>query len=111
MEGTHCFRRQNCEQTGFALPVVEYGRSEGCSITGGYVYRGAGIPRLQGAYFYADYCGGWVRSLRIQGGVVVEETDWPELQAGGRVTSFGEDAVGELYLVTEEGGVFKIVPE
>jgi glucose/arabinose dehydrogenase len=111
MEGRHCFGREECDQTGLTLPVLEYDHSDGCSITGGYVYRGAGIPRLQGTYFYADYCGGWVRSLRMQGGVVVEETDWPELQAGGRVTSFGEDAAGELYLVTEEGGVFKIVPE
>jgi glucose/arabinose dehydrogenase len=111
MEGTHCFRRQNCDQTGFALPVVEYGRGDGCSITGGYVYRGAAIPFLQGHYFYADYCAGWVRSLRMENGVVVEQTEWPELEPGGLVTSFGEDAAGELYIVTQQGGVFEIVPQ
>jgi glucose/arabinose dehydrogenase len=111
MEGRHCFVAQGCDQTGLALPVLEYSHSDGCSVTGGYVYRGAALPGLQGTYFYADYCGGWVRSFRMQGGVVVEETDWPALEPGGRVTSFGEDAAGELYLVTEQGGVFKIVPE
>jgi glucose/arabinose dehydrogenase len=110
MEGRHCFSSQ-CDQTGLTLPVVEYSHSDGCSVTGGYVYRGAAIPGLQGAYFYSDFCRGWVRSLRIAGGVAVEETDWPELRPGGFVTSFGEDAAGELYLLTEEGGVFKIVPQ
>ena len=111
MEGRHCFRTQLCDQVGLVLPVLEYDHSSGCSVTGGYVYRGAAIPTLQGLYFYADYCGGWVRSLRMQGGTAVEETDWPALRPEGQVTSFGEDAAGELYLLTEEGGVFKIVPE
>jgi hypothetical protein len=111
MEGRHCFRGPECDQTGLTLPVVEYDHSDGCSVIGGYVYRGAVVPALQGTYFYADYCRGWVRSFRMQGGVVVEETDWPALQPGGLVTSFGKDAAGELYLVTEQGGVFKIVPQ
>jgi glucose/arabinose dehydrogenase len=111
MEGTHCFGRRDCDQTGLILPVVEYGRSDGCSITGGYVYRGDAIPFLQGHYFYADYCAGWVRSVRMENGVVLEQKEWPELEPGGLVTSFGEDAAGELYIVTQQGGVFKIVPQ
>jgi glucose/arabinose dehydrogenase len=110
MEGLHCFRGQECDQTGLALPVVEYSHSDGCSVIGGYVYRGAAIPALQGKYFYADYCSGWVRSFQMEAGVAVDETDWPELRPGGQVTSFGEDAAGELYLVTEQGSVFKVVP-
>jgi glucose/arabinose dehydrogenase len=110
MEGRHCFR-QGCDQAGLTLPVVEYGHTDGCAVISGYVYRGAAIPALQGNYFYADYCRGWVRSFRIEGGVAVEETDWPALQPGGQVTSFGEDAAGELYLLTQQGGVFKIVPQ
>jgi glucose/arabinose dehydrogenase len=110
MEGTQCFRERDCDQTGITLPVLEYGRSDGCSITGGYVYRGDAIPTLQGHYFYADYCAGWVRSFRIEGGVPAAQTDWPELRPGGLVTSFGEDGAGELYLVTQQGSVFKIVP-
>jgi glucose/arabinose dehydrogenase len=111
MEGNHCFNRQECDQTGLTLPVLEYNHSEGCSVTGGHVYRGAAIPGLQGTYFYADYCLGWVRSFRIQGGAVTDTKEWPELKPGGQVTSFGEDAAGELYLLTQQGGLFKIVPQ
>ncbi|HEV8454371.1 MAG TPA: hypothetical protein VGQ24_05745, partial [Gemmatimonadales bacterium] len=111
MEGRHCFEHDQCDQTGLTLPVLEYSHSDGCSVIGGYVYRGAAIPRLQGTYFYADYCRGWVRSFRVEGGMAVEETDWPALRPGGQVTSFGEDAAGELYLLTQQGGVFKIVPQ
>jgi glucose/arabinose dehydrogenase len=110
MEGRHCFR-QGCDQAGLTLPVVEYGHTDGCAVISGYVYRGAAIPALQGNYFYADYCRGWVRSFRMEGGMAVEETDWPALRPGGQVTSFGEDAAGELYLLTQQGGVFKIVPQ
>jgi glucose/arabinose dehydrogenase len=110
MEGRHCAKAQGCDQAGLTLPVLEYEHSDGCAVIGGYVYRGVAIPALQGSYFYADYCRGWVRSFRVSGGVVTQETDWPALQPGGQVTSFGEDAAGELYLLTEQGGVFKIVP-
>jgi glucose/arabinose dehydrogenase len=111
MEGRHCFREESCDQTGLTLPVLEYNHSDGCSIIGGYVYRGAAIPTLQGNYFYADFCGGWVQSFRMEGGMAGEETDWPALRPGGQVTSFGEDAAGELYLLTEQGSVFKIVQQ
>jgi glucose/arabinose dehydrogenase len=110
MEGLHCLR-QECDGTGLALPVVEYSHEDGCSVTGGYVYRGSAVPSLQGKYFYSDFCRGWVRSLRMEGGVALEQTDWPELQPGGLVTSFGEDAAGELYLLTRQGGVYKIVSQ
>lgn len=111
MEGGHCFQINiQCDQTGLTLPVLEYDHTEGCSVIGGYVYRGAAIPPLQGNYFYADYCVGWVRSFRVDGGVAVDRAAWPTLEPGGPITSFGEDAAGELYVLTEEGGVFKIVP-
>jgi glucose/arabinose dehydrogenase len=111
MEGRHCFRGDECDQAGLTLPVLEYSHSTGCSVISGYVYRGAAIPALQGTYFFADFCGGWVRSFRMEGGMIVDETDWPALRPGGLVTSFGEDTAGELYLLTEQGGVFKIVPQ
>ena len=110
MEGAHCFGAAGCDQAGLTLPALEYEHSDGCAVVSGYVYRGAAIPALQGTYFYADYCRGWVRSFRVSGSVVTQETDWPALQPGGQVTSFGEDAAGELYLLTQQGGVFKIVP-
>jgi glucose/arabinose dehydrogenase len=108
MEGRHCLRRE-CDQTGLVPPVLEYPHTEGCSIIGGYVYRGAAIPNLAGTYFYADYCAGWVRSLKMVGGAPTELTEWPELKPGGQITSFGQDAAGELYVVTQQGGVYRIV--
>jgi glucose/arabinose dehydrogenase len=111
MEGSHCFRESACGQTGLTLPVFEYSHDEGCSITGGFVYRGSAIPALQGHYFYADYCQGWVRSLRYSAGVVTDQTEWPSLVPGGPVLSFGEDALGEIYVLDESGRVSKIVPD
>jgi glucose/arabinose dehydrogenase len=111
MEGKHCFGAGPCDQTGLTLPAHEYTHGQGCSITGGYVYRGSAIPALPGQYFFADFCQGWVRSFRLVGGAATELTDWRVLQPGGSITSFGEDGVGELYLMSANGGVFKIVPE
>ena len=110
-EGRHCFAQANCDLAQFTLPVLEYSHGEGCSITGGYVYRGAAIPALQGHYFYADYCQGWVRSFRLQDGQAVEPQQWPTLAPGGTITSFGQDAAGELYVLTAEGRVSRIVPQ
>jgi glucose/arabinose dehydrogenase len=109
MEGRHCLQEDGCDQSGLVLPVLEYDHSDGCSVTGGYVYRGGAIPQLQGHYFYADFCQGWVRSFRVDD-AALERVDWPSLHPGGTVSSFGEDSAGELYLLTGEGRVFKIVP-
>jgi glucose/arabinose dehydrogenase len=111
MEGTHCFLASGCDQTGLTLPVLEYNHDEGCSITGGYVYRGSAIPTLQGHYLYADLCQRWVRSFRYVDGTVTERTDWPSLTPPGSLLSFGEDASGELYVLDESGRVSKIVPD
>ncbi len=109
MEGSHCFLR-NCDPTGMVLPVLEYGHSEGCSVTGGFVYRGEAIPELAGHYFYGDWCRGWVRSFRYDG-AVTEQRDWTDdLGTVGQINSFGLDAAGELYLATWEGTVARIVP-
>jgi glucose/arabinose dehydrogenase len=109
-EGTHCYSTPTCDPGAFTLPVLEYSHSEGCSITGGYVYRGAAIPALQGHYFYADFCRGWVRSFRLQDGQAVESQQWSALAPGGSITSFGQDAAGELYVLTAEGQVSRIAP-
>ncbi|MBI4521797.1 MAG: PQQ-dependent sugar dehydrogenase [Gemmatimonadetes bacterium] len=109
MEGAHCFRATTCNQVGLTLPIAEYGHSaQACSITGGHVYRGAAIPSLAGQYFYGDYCGGWVRSLRVRSGNDVEIHEW-ELGSLGNITSFGEDARGELYILTEGGRIYRLV--
>ena len=107
MEGPDCMV-DGCDQTGLTLPTVAYSHSEGCSITGGYVYRGTAVPELQGQFLFADFCFGWVHSIPSSGDPG-EPVDWPALSPGDNVTSFGEDAAGELYVLTASGGVFKIV--
>ena len=108
-EGFLCAQGGTCDRTGFTDPVLDYSHDEGCSITGGYVYRGAALTGLQGTYFFGDFCGGWVRSIRMADGQVTEDTSWPALDTGGRITSFGEDAAGELYVLTSDGRVSRIV--
>ena len=108
-EGNDCYGTSICDRTGLTAPVLDYGHGEGCAVVGGYVYRGAAIPSLRGTYFYGDHCQGWVRSFRYQSGVATEPTDWTALRPGGNVTSFGEDARGELYVMTLQGGVYRIV--
>ena len=111
MEGTACFEPAvGCATGGLALPVLEYDHGQGCSITGGYVYRGGAIQGLQGTYFYGDFCTGFVRSFRLFNGAATEQLDRAGLAPpGGGITSFGEDAAGELYIVTRGGGLFRIV--
>jgi hypothetical protein len=89
--------------------VLDYDHGQGCSVTGGYVYRGDAVPALRGTYFYADYCNGWVRSFRLQGGAVTGQIDWATLRPGGQITSFGEDGKGEIYVMISGGKVFQIV--
>jgi hypothetical protein len=89
-------------------PVHEYSHSQGCSITGGYVYRGARLAGLAGHFFYADYCGGWVRSFRVQNGRAVDHRDW--LSGLGSIMSFGVDAAGELYVLSANGRVYRLEP-
>lgn len=113
MEGSLCFPPgAACNMTGLTLPVVEYDHPTGCSITGGYVYRGVAVPALQGTYFYADFCAGFVRSFRLANGAVTEHADWTVGLGGpiGGITSFGEDAAGELYITTSGGVLFRIAP-
>jgi len=96
-------------------PVHTYTHAQGCSITGGYCYRGSAIPSLQGTYFFADYCDNTIWSFRLVSGVVTEFTDrTTQLDPPGpasivSITSFGEDADGEMYIVDQGGEVFKIV--
>ncbi|MDX2170669.1 MAG: PQQ-dependent sugar dehydrogenase [Deltaproteobacteria bacterium] len=101
----------------FTPPLLTYGRSTGCSITGGFVYRGCALPDLQGEYFFSDYCTAFLRTFRLVDGVVTDLRDrTAELAPHGdtgaiaTVSSFGEDAQGELYIADLGGQVFKIAP-
>lgn len=107
MEGTRCYRPSSgCATGGLTLPVFEYTHDDGCSVTGGYVYRGSAIPALRGAYLLADYCTGAAWALRFSGSRL-ESTrldDFP-----GSISSFGEDDAGELYVVRDqEGALYRL---
>lgn len=110
MEGLTCYDSSRCNRSGLVLPLLDYGHGNGCSVTGGYVYRGSAIPALRGRYFYGDYCGGWIRSFRLQNGRAEDRQEHRSLETPGSLTSFGEDAAGELYVLTQNGNVYRLVP-
>ena len=109
MEGLHCFLR-TCDQTGLELPVIEYPLTgDNCTVTGGYVYRGSRLPSLYGAYVYGDFCSGRIWALRHDGQGVTEHmllVDSPL-----EVSSFGEDASRELYILSFDGKIYHLKPE
>lgn len=111
MEATHCFI-SGCDPSLYTAPVIEYSHEGGnCSVTGGVVYRGQAIPEFDGHYFYADWCGGWIRSFKLVDGEATEMADWSEqLGNAGQITSISPDANGELLITTWDGGVFRLVP-
>ncbi|MFH8795914.1 PQQ-dependent sugar dehydrogenase [Streptomyces sp. NPDC017941] len=108
MEGTHPFRG-GTEPANHVPPVYEYDRNGlGCSVTGGYVYRGKAVPALRGQYVYSDYCDGTVRALRMKDGKVTGVSD---LQVnGGEVVSFIQGPRNELYVLDIGGSVHRIDP-
>jgi glucose/arabinose dehydrogenase len=116
MEGNHCRGgTSGCDMTGKVPAAFEYaqaGSPGGCTVIGGYVYRGCRMPDLHGTYFLADYCNNWVRSFEwTEAGGVANVTNHPGL-ATDDIVSFGQDAQGELYIVSQGNGqVLKIVPQ
>ena len=108
----------SCSAPGcFEFPLYQYPHTLGrCSITGGYVYRGCAIPDLQGKYFFADYCGKQIYTGTFQTDSLAGVRDRtaemaPAGATVGNITSFGEDARGELYITDQSGQVFKIMPK
>jgi len=104
MEASHCFNPTSCDPATLkvVMPIAEYPHSQGCSVTGGYVYHGTQFPQLNGVYLYADYCTGTVWGLRHEA-----DGSWSqaELLASGKIiSSFGLDAAGELYLIDHRNG-------
>ncbi len=109
MEGSHCFEPQTgCDTSGLVLPVAEYDHGQGCSVTGGYVYRGTRYPDLTGVYLFGDYCSGSIWGLRPS-----EAGDWQMallLETDLFISSFGEDAAGEIYVVGyRDGTIYHVI--
>ena len=112
LEGSQCFSpASGCNRSGLVLPVYEYSHSEGCSVTGGVVYRGCRMPDLAGTYFFGDFCTGLVRSFRLASGQATDLRDWTAgLRGVGSPSSFGLDADGEAYVVDYDGEVYRLEP-
>jgi glucose/arabinose dehydrogenase len=103
MEGTACYSERDCDQSGLVLPVAEYGRSDGCSISGGEVYRGHAYPALHGLYFYGDFCSGKIWGLSRNGG------DWSDeilLDSDLSITTFGRGEDHSVYVASSGLGVY-----
>lgn len=117
MEGSGCYEPiTGCETAGLVTPVIEYANAgNACSVVGGQVYRGSAYPEMEGIYFYSDFCGGWIRSARVEGNVATPA--FPELAAptvGGltdNAVSLDEATGGELYVVYASGRVYRLVWE
>ena len=106
-EAASCFEANSCNTAGLVDPVLSYSHADGCSVAGGYVYRGSDIPTLQGRYVYGDFCSGWLRSFELRDG---EAQDPRTLDVGtvANLSSFGVDAAGELYALSLSGSVYRL---
>ena len=107
MEGTHCFppSESGCDTSGLVPPIAEYGRTEGRSVTGGYVYRGSRSTVFRGAYIFGDFETGRIFSLVRSGSSWIRSE---QLRSGLSISSFGEDESGELYLVDYNGSILRL---
>jgi glucose/arabinose dehydrogenase len=101
-EGMHPYKGQPPANMSFTWPVSEYSHADGCSVTGGYVYRGSALPEWQGVYFYGDYCSGNIWGLIRPAG------NNPQAKilftTGAKITTFGVDEAGEIYLADYGSG-------
>jgi glucose/arabinose dehydrogenase len=104
MEGKHCYGASSCSQAGLTLPVAEYTHASGCSVTGGYVYRGVTQRDLQGLYVLGDFCSGRIWTIPAGGSSLTQRRDTSLL-----ITSFGESESGELYVVSRSGSLYRVI--
>jgi glucose/arabinose dehydrogenase len=106
-EGKSCFAASTCDQNGLEIPVLDYGHAQGdTSVTGGFVYRGTASPKISGKYIYADFSSGRIWSLIKSGSDFVNTL---EIDTADLISSFGEGADGELYVVALGGKVSRLV--
>lgn len=107
MEGTHCYAADSCQREGLTMPATDYGREQGCTVIGGYVYRGAASPFAQGTYLFADYCSGnlFARDSTAPGYAPPQ----PVGNGGSGIAAWGQDADGELYVLALNGTISKVV--
>ena len=108
VEGPACFTA-DCDVEAYAPPALSYGRDKGCSIIGGYTYRGTVQPALQGMYLFGDYCSGIMWVAHADEMVAGEASAVQVLDFDGSPVSFGTDEAGELYVVDRGGRILHVV--
>lgn len=107
MEGMHCFEpSSDCDQSGLQMPVWEYGRDQGISVTGGYVYRGSVLDELNGLYIYGDFGTGKIWALDATNPDDPQNTELTDGEFS--ISSFGTDAANELYICSFNGSIYKL---
>ena len=107
MEGDRCYT-SGCTRRGKITPIAGYTHAQGCSITGGYVYRGSKFPTLNGAMFYGDYCSGKIWALDAAAALRGTSRVRSLLDTGLAISSFGQDESGELYVCDLGGSVYRL---
>lgn len=108
-EGTQCYLEDGCDTAPYSMPVMEYTHDLGCSVTGGFVYRGEDMPGLQGAYLFGDFCTGLIWSGTSSDGETWTMSD--PVDTGLGISAFGEDSDGNLYVTDlNGGGVYLLSP-
>jgi glucose/arabinose dehydrogenase len=116
-EGAHCYATRNCDKPELKArlidPVAEYSHEQGCSVTGGYVYRGEHIPSLQGTYVFGDFCSGRIWGLSPSGDPGKSQGSFEKkllMKSDLMISSFAEDNHGEIYIIHYDGEIYKIIP-
>lgn len=103
MEGNQCYQpRSGCDQEGLTLPIIDYGRDDGCSVISGFRYRGTANPSLTGIYIFGDYCGGHIWGLKQDANGAWQRFSLLDNVSG--LSSFGQDDEGELYVTSLDAG-------
>jgi glucose/arabinose dehydrogenase len=105
-EGSRRYEEKAAGPGELAFPVAEYNHSRGCSVTGGFVYRGTARPSERGRYIYGDYCSGVVWSFRMAGGAATDLRVEPFKV--NSLSSFGENAAGELFALSHDGTIYRV---
>tara|TARA_Y100000590_G_scaffold364013_1_gene422023 strand:+ start:4445 stop:5593 length:1149 start_codon:yes stop_codon:yes gene_type:complete len=127
MEGSHCYPpNSDCKKNNLIIPIFEYpnnanyiktligwdqNKAQGCSVTGGYVYRGAAINKLKGKYIFGDYCTGKIWSFEVLNNKATKHIEWKikGMKEDLYLSSFGQDGQGELYLLNHTGNIYQII--
>ena len=109
MEGSLCYSPSiGCNASNMIPPIIEHSNDQECSIIGGYVYRGFGLPELNGSYIYGDYCSGKIWEVNIKALLQGDATPRILVDSDLYITSFAQDLSGNLYVLSQNAGVYRL---